>query len=148
VSLESFQRAFADLVASPQKCLELRHGEHSLDEFQLTELERRRLMAMVSHAGMSHNCSLYRANRLTPIARSLPQTCVRLGSKLVLELERFWELSPDTELQFKRESERFALFLLNQLNSDKDEEAELIEVIRAELAVLNHSFSAPELRTH
>jgi hypothetical protein len=64
---------------------------------------------------MSHHCTLYRANRLTAIARSLPQTCEQLGASLNAELEAFWESSVEAELQFKREAERFARWLLRRI---------------------------------
>ena len=141
MSLESFQQAVGDLVASPRRCIELRQDTSLLDAYVLDDRERRRLLAMVENAGMSHNCTLYRANRLTPIARSLPRTCVLLGSRLAAELEDFWEAAPDSELQFKREAERFGEFLLQRLHEEKEIDAAVGAELREELRLLEAKFS-------
>lgn len=140
MSLDAFQQAFADLVASPRRCAEVRQDASLLDSYALDARERRRLLAMVRHPGMSHNCTLYRANRLTPIARSLPRTCIRLGSQLVDELERFWAAEPDSELQFKREAERFAAFVLQRLEQGHLQDSRLAEDVHAELRTLGLRF--------
>jgi hypothetical protein len=136
VSLEQFQRAFADLVASPGLCLDARANPGKLDMYELTDRERRRLLSIVRHEGMSHNCTLYRANRLTPIARSLPATCLYLGGRLSNELEAFWTSETDTELQFKREAARFACFLLKRIRTRELDEPALARIITAELSDL------------
>ncbi len=115
MSLEAFQIAIADLVASPSKTIALQDDPALADAYALTPREKARLLAVVNHPGMSQNCTLYRANRLTPIARSLPRTCVRLGRQLLPELQAFWAAAPDSELQFRREAERFAWFLLDRI---------------------------------
>ena len=115
MSLDGFRRAFAHFVASPARCLELRADPSLLEPFALDAREHERLLAMVRHAGMSHHCTLYRANRLTAIARSLPQTCEQLGIALSGELNRFWGSSTEAELQFRREAERFAHWLLGRI---------------------------------
>ena len=142
MSLEAFQQALADLVASPHLCVKVRHDASFLDSYALDARERRRLLAMVRHPGMSHNCTLYRANRLTPIARSLPRTCVRLGPRLAAELESFWLAEPNSELQFKREAERFAQFLLQRLRPGSPEDASIVDDIHAELKSLGLRFGA------
>ena len=141
MSLEAFQQAVGDLVASPRRCVELRHDASLLDTYALDGRERRRLLAMVENAGMSHNCTLYRANRLTPIARSLPRTCVLLGARLATELEAFWTAAPDSELQFKREAERFAVFLTERLDMQSQSDAIVAAELRTELRTLAENFS-------
>ena len=142
MSLEAFQHAVADLVASPSMCVAVRHGAPLLDAYALDEREKRRLQAMVEHRGMSQNCTLYRANRLTPIARSLPRTCVMLGSSLTAELEAFWAAEPDSELQFKREAERFGRFLLRRLQEGAHAGILTVADVEAELRSLGLRFSA------
>jgi hypothetical protein len=120
----------------------LRADASLLDSYQLDDRERRRLLAMVSHQGMSHNCTLYRANRLTPIGRGLPITCELLGERLSLELERFWTDQPDAEIQFRLEAQRFAVYLLRRLDSgafaDEPRLAEaLTDVLARERRVLD-----------
>src|SRR5690606_21742477 len=104
MSLDGFQQAFAHFVASPARCLALRADPALLESFALDARERERLLAMVRHPGMSHHCTLYRANRLTAIARSLPRTCQQLGTALSDQLDRFWASSTEAELQFRREA--------------------------------------------
>jgi hypothetical protein len=151
MSLDGFQRAVADLVASPRRCIELRQDPTALDRvdpygpYDLDERERRRLLAMVRHAGMSHHCTLYRANRLTPIGRGLPQTCELLGDRLSDELDTFWEREPDGEIQFRLEAERFVDHLHARLRAgeldDTGDLAAVLAIERAELgARLGSSF--------
>lgn len=142
MSLEAFQRAFADLTASPARCVEARADPAALNGFDLDDRERRRLLAMVRHPGMSHHCTLYRANRLTPVARSLPRTCVALGARLTSEMEAFWAAAPDSELQYRREAERFGAFLRSRLRPDAPADAAILAELTAELAVLNGRFDA------
>jgi hypothetical protein len=141
MSLEGFQRALADAVASPQRCLELRRDGTLVEKYDLNDRERRRLLAIVGHEGMSHNCTLYRANRLTPLARSLPRTCDLLGDRLMHELEAFWAREPNTEVQFKLEAERFAHYLSERCNEEAFGDAdELAAVLCVELSDLDRQF--------
>jgi hypothetical protein len=134
MSLQQFQRAFADLVASPNLCVRLPSAPEMLDVYDLTERERVRLLAMASHRGMSHNCTLYRANRLTPIARCLPRTCLSLGGRLRDLFDAYLaESSDEFDLQFRVEAERFGRYLHASLSND-DPVAACLEVELAQLA--------------
>jgi hypothetical protein len=131
-------RALADAVASPQRCLELHRDGSLLENYDLDNRERRRLLAIVGHEGMSHNCTLNRANQLTPLARSLPRTCDLLGDRLMPELEAFWAREPNTEVQFKQEAERFAHYLSERCNEGAFGVAEeLAAVLCVELSDLD-----------
>ena len=141
MSLEGFQSAIADLVGDPQKCLALM-ADGDLASYDLSLREARRLRDMVAHPGMSQNCALYRANRLTPIARSLPRTCLGLGERLLGELQVFWAMAPDSELQFKREAERFGAFLLRRIQSGRLAGSIEADLVLAELAELGVSFGS------
>jgi hypothetical protein len=141
MSLEQFQRAFAELVASPPLCLAVQSGPELLDEYTLTSRERERLHAMASHPGMSHNCTLYRANRLTPIARCLPATCLHLGPRLRAEFDNFLATSSDAfDLQFRGEAERFARYLNARLAGGAIEDPELRRCLDRELLELAEDF--------
>jgi len=125
-------------VASPQRCLELHRDGSLLENYDLDNRERRRLLAIVGHEGMSHNCTLNRANQLTPLARSLPRTCDLLGDRLMPELEAFWAREPNTEVQFKQEAERFAHYLSERCNEGAFGVAEeLAAVLCVELSDLD-----------
>lgn len=137
MTLEAFQRALADAVASPRRCLEWSRDGSGLENYDLNPRERERLLAIVRHEGMSHNCTLYRANRLTPIVRSLPRTCALLGDRLTEVLERFWAERPDTEIQFKLEAERFGHYLLERTTLGPVADEQLVAVLREELDSLD-----------
>ena len=140
MSLEQFQRAFADLVASPPFCLAVQSSPELLDDYTLTWRERERLQAMASHPGMSHNCTLYRANRLTPIARCLPATCLHLGPRLRAEFDNFLATSDAFDLQFRGEAERFGRYLGARLACGAIEDPELRRCLDRELLELAEDF--------
>ncbi|MGB5762060.1 MAG: hypothetical protein WBM58_05865 [Sedimenticolaceae bacterium] len=140
MSLDKFQRALAQVVASPQQCIALRRDSSLLDAYDLEPRERQRLLAIVSHEGMSHNCTLYRANRLTPVVRSLPRTCELLAGRLTEVLEQFWADRPDAEVQFKLEAERFGHYILQHATSGLIEDEQLVAVLREEIDGLDELF--------
>lgn len=113
--LIDFQRALADLTASPSLCREVRHAPAVLRErYQLTDKEWRRLMGIVTSKGMEANCMLYRANRLAPVALNLPETCEALRDDLTSLISAYWELEPTTDVNFLIETDRFCQFLKSQ----------------------------------
>ena len=114
--LIDFQRALADLTASPSLCREVRATPQTLrDRYDdLTDREWRRLVAIVASKGMEANCILYRANRLAPVALNLPNTCTALGDDLNRLISAYWESEPRTDVHFLVEADRFCRFLLTQ----------------------------------
>jgi len=118
MSLQAFQRAMSDLVASADLCNRLlREPEEVLSAYDLTPRERRRLESAVSQRGMAVNCSLYRANRITPIYNYLPYTCFLLGEELMPVMLAFWEEHRDAQPQFRKEIEKFGEFLRGRADS-------------------------------
>jgi hypothetical protein len=111
--LAHFQQALADLVAAPDRCQAVRDGDvDHLDGYDLTALERTRLVAIANHGKMAANCAVYRSNRLTPIVINLPDTCAALGEHLRDVVDRFWAAHPTQHfVHFLVESERFADFV-------------------------------------
>jgi hypothetical protein len=135
MSLAEFQRAFADLIASPEDCLRARGADHFRDPgYDLTERERRRLAAMARDEAMSANCTLYRVNRLTPVYSVLPLTCRLLADDLAPELEGFWRASRDATLQYGWESWRFGLWLQQRIEAGAIAGGPLADAIAFELA--------------
>ena len=113
--LIDFQRAFADLTASPALCRAVRQAPETLRErYSLTDREWRRLVGIVGSHGMEANCMLYRANRLAPVALNLPATCKALGDDLNRLISAYWESEPTTDVHFLIETDRFCRFLLAQ----------------------------------
>lgn len=110
--LAAFQRALADLTASPALCRAAREDPALLaGRYRLTEKEARRLNHVVRSKGMDANCSLYRANRLTPVVLNCPDLCDRLGDDLNRLISLYWESEPATNVHFLFEADRFCRFL-------------------------------------
>jgi hypothetical protein len=113
--LVDFQRALADLTASPALCREVRRTPETLrDRYELTEKEWRRLAGIAASKGMEANCMLYRANRLAPVALNLPDTCEAIRDDLNELISAYWESEPTTDVHFLVEADRFCRFLEEQ----------------------------------
>jgi len=135
VPIRDFQRALCDLIASPELCVRLRvEGEEALNAYDLTERERRRLEGVVRQRGMSVSCTLYRANRVTPLYSLLPRTCVLLGDRLRDEVGAFW-LAESTDMQFGTEIERFAEHIRSRMAEGALRSPYIPELLDFELAV-------------
>jgi hypothetical protein len=116
MSVASFQQALCDLIASPRLCRALRAApEEVLANYELSARERARLCGAVWQRGMSTNCSLYRANRVTPLYMLLTYTCRSLGDQLRSLLDEFWDAKIYRDGQFPSEVERFAAFLRKRI---------------------------------
>ena len=113
--LVHFQKALADLTASPALCREVRQKPETLRElYDLSEKEWRRLVAITASKGMEANCMLYRANRLAPVALNLPETCDAIRDDLNRLISAYWESEPITDVHFLVEADRFCCFLERQ----------------------------------
>src|SRR6266545_4208965 len=124
------------MVASPELARAVRRGdEAALERYDLSPRERTRLETVAAQRGMEVSCTLYRANRLTPVVMLLPYTCFILGDRMKSIADRFWNESR-TDLQFRNEIERFAAFLLELVRSGKLDEPLLEEVLAFELATM------------
>jgi len=132
-----------DLVASPDLCMQLAESpEEVLSRYELSDRDRRRLLAVVQQPGMEVNCSLYRANRITPIYNLLPCTCFLLGDSLMKEAVEFWNEFGETRLQFNEEVEMFGAFLRRRIALGILSNPLLAEVLAYELAVNEFRFAA------
>jgi hypothetical protein len=134
VTLVGYQQALCDLVASPELCLRVRSDAATLDSYDLTDRERRRLSAVVKQPGMSTSCTLYRVNRITPLYSYLPLTCALLGDDLIVEAERYWSHGKPGDLQFGPETQRFAQFLRERFAAGALASPYVGEVLELELA--------------
>jgi hypothetical protein len=116
MSLAEFQRAFAELIASAERCVEARRRPADVfAQYVLSPRERARLEAIVNDPGMSANCVLYRVNRLVPVYSVLPLTCRLLGTDLLPELERYWASCEEATLQYRLEAWRFGYWLCDRI---------------------------------
>ena len=106
-----------------------------LDSYDLSDRDRRRLVAVVQQRGMLVNCSLYRANRLAPIVNLIPRTCFLLGDVLLDEATEFWKGFKETRLQFHEEVKQFGDFLRRRIEKGFLQNPVLGEVLEYELAL-------------
>ena len=110
--LIEFQQALADLTASPELCISVRRDPALLHQrYELTQREWLRLVGIVRHPGMACACTVYRANRLAPLAMNLPQTCRALGKELRAVASEYWAAFPEGNVHFFIETDRFCRFL-------------------------------------
>jgi hypothetical protein len=110
--LVDFQRALADMTASPTLCRTI-IADKAMPKgpYDLTTREAARLTAIASSRGMEANCMLYRANRLAPVALNLPKTCDALRGDLNRLISAYWDSAPTTDVHFLIEADRFCRFL-------------------------------------
>jgi hypothetical protein len=114
--LVEFQQALADLTADPDLCLAVRRDPGVLQvRYALSARETARLLAIVHHTGMSAACTVYRMNRLAPLAMNLRDTLHALGTQLGPTLTAYWRAHPRGHPHFQLESERFCQFLLQRI---------------------------------
>ncbi len=135
--LAEFQQAMADLTASPALCAQIRANAGALDErYDLTVRERVRLLAIVHHPGMACACTVYRANRLAPLAMYLPATCQALGPALREVVEAFWAEYAETDVHMFIETDRFCRFLRERISAGHDYGADVTGALAAESAAV------------
>jgi len=143
MSIAEFQRAFADLIAFPHRCVALREGNADvLAGYDMTRRERKRLETMVHDEAMSVNCSLYRVNRLIPVYSVLPHSCRLLGNRLMVELDAFWAASRHATLQYRWESWRFGLWLEERIAARRLPGGPVEDAIRLEMALFDAQAAA------
>ncbi len=135
--LADFQQAFADLVSSPDLCNQVRANPVVLRQtYRLTDREAGRLAGIVNHPGMARNCTLYRANRLAPLAMNLPRLLKALGPDLRPVLDEFWRQYRNTDVHFYVESYRFARFVEGEFARGRPFGPDVERALRSEMSVL------------
>jgi hypothetical protein len=135
--LADFQQALADLIASPDLCIEARRNPGALRErYQLTDREAHRLVGVVNHPSMECNCMLYRANRLAPLAVNLRSLLKALGPDLRSVLDSFWKRYSNTDVHFYVESYRFCEFIWEEITRGRLFNEEVEPALQHEMATL------------
>jgi hypothetical protein len=112
MTLAAFQRAYADLAASPRLCLAVRENPAmALASYDLKPIEQRRLAKAVWQRGMDANCTLYRATRITALNSVAPLTLGLIRPVLRAVLDAYWEDNPIHDVRFAHETRRFISWL-------------------------------------
>ena len=141
--MAAFQRAYADLAASPKLCLAVRaDADSALAPYDLDARERGRLERAVWQRGMDANCSLYRATRLNALHSVAPLTLSLIKPCLGALLDAYWEEHPVHDVQFVRETARFIAFLETRPSALPEPAGEIIAFARRELAAEEERLAA------
>jgi hypothetical protein len=115
---EQFQKAFSDLTASSDLVRLVREKPELLrEDYDLSDLEWRRLVGIVKQPGMEANCILYRANRLAPIVINLPDLCKELDADLRPLLSEYWVANRQLSDNFWVEANDFCEFVKGKVES-------------------------------
>ena len=113
--LSEFQQAMADIVASPALCNAVRENDAVLaGRYVLSERERLRLVALARDRGMQAACSVYRMNRITPLAINLRATLHALAERLPGLVTLYWQAHPRGHTHFYIEADRFCRWLMER----------------------------------
>ena len=149
--LVDFQKALADLTASPALCREVRRLPEILRErYDLSDKEWRQLVGIAASKGMEANCMLYRANRLAPVALNLPDTCEAIRDDLNRLISAYWESEPTTDVHFLVEADRFCKFLRSQSGLSQNAKSVLARehsVVAAKLVASQNMARAARIET-
>ena len=141
MSLQTFQQALSDLTSSPELCVQARDNPKKvLGSYHLSSRELMRITIILHQRGMSTNCTLYRANRITPLYTLLPNTCFLLGKDLMRHAELFWKSYKETNLVFKQEITYFCNYLVKQIRSKTITSPFLEEILGLERAIVEFGF--------
>lgn len=121
MSLAAFQRAMAELAASPALgAAVLADPAAALAAYPLTERELRRLASAAAQPGMRVNRMLYRSNRLAPLRAPLRHTCFVLGPWLRELMDGFWTENPVLERNAPTEVRRFHAYLRRWMDARQE----------------------------
>jgi hypothetical protein len=143
MSLQEFQRAIAEFIASPERCAAAAVDFPAQTAgFDLTEREKRRLRSMVRDPLMSANCTLFRVNRLVPIMEVLPLTWRHLGAAAERELHAFWRCHPHAVIQYGEEAHRFGAWLENRTAAGWLPAGPALDALRFELTAFDLAVGA------
>lgn len=131
----AFQRAYADLAASPRLCLAVRADPvAALAPYDLEARERDRLARAVWQRGMDANCTLYRVTRITALNTVMPMTLDLLKPVLRALLDSYWEDHPVHDVRFAHEAARFIAWLETRPPALPEPVDDVIALARRELA--------------
>jgi hypothetical protein len=145
MTMAAFQRAYADLAASPRLCLAVRADPGAaLARYDLNERELGRLTRAVWQRGMDANCTLYRATRITALNTVAPLTLGLIKPVLREILDAYWEAHPVHEVRFTHETGRFIAWLEAHPEVLPEPAQEIIALARRELTIEEARLAAAE----
>ena len=138
MALSDFQRALSEMTVYPSLAARVRaEGDSPLAAYNLTPLERARLVAVARDPGMDLNCTLARGNRFGPILDVLPLTCTLIKPWLRELLNELWRTNRPDNYQLAGEEHAFTGFLQAKLASGEFSHPYLAEILEYEIACWN-----------
>jgi len=138
MSLTDFQRALSDMTLDIRITAAVRRdGTSALSEYELTSLERERLVDVARQPGMDLNCTLARGNRFAPIVEMFPLTCELLRPWLRELLDELWNCHRPDNYQLSGEEDAFAGHLEGKIVRGELTHPYAEEVLRYESACLD-----------
>ena len=140
--LADFQQALADLTASPDLCQAVRDDERALRGYDLGERERQRLLGIARHPGMTAACTVYRMNRLAPLAMNLRTTLRALGDALRPQVHAYWRAHPRGHAHFFIEADRFCRWLQERVEAGDGVPSEARQALAHEHAAVQAALAA------
>lgn len=143
--LVEFQQALVDLTASPELCNLVRCGaddEVLPARYELTARELRRLLAIVRHPGMAAACTVYRMNRLAPMALNVRGTIRALGPALGPLVNDYWRDYPRGHAHFYIETDRFCRWLRQRIAAGEPVAPEVPAILEREAAAVHAALEA------
>lgn len=140
--LADFQQALADVTASPDLCQAVRDDERALVGYDLDERERQRLLGIARHPGMAAACTVYRMNRLAPLAMNLRATLRALGDALRPQVHAYWCAHPRGHAHFFIEADRFCGWLQARIDAGQRMPAEARHALAQDHAAVRAALAA------
>jgi len=140
--LADFQQALADLTASPELCQAVRDDERALVGYELGERERQRLLGIARHPGMAAACTVYRMNRLAPLAMNVRATLHALGGAMRPQVHAYWRAHPRGHAHFFIEADRFCGWLKERVAAGDDMPREARQALAHDHAVVQAALAA------
>lgn len=141
--LGDFQQALADLTASPELCNAVRADAAILrSRYVLTDRESKRLLGIVHHRGMASACTVYRMNRVAPLAMNLRATLRAVGPGLRSLLSDYWRDHPQGHAHFFIEADRFCRWLHLRIEAGAIAPAEVLPLLEREGAAVRAALEA------
>jgi hypothetical protein len=141
--LADFQQALVDVTAEPELCLAIRADVGVLaSRYTLTDRETQRLLTIVRHAGMSYACTVYRMNRVAPLALNLRSTLRALGPALRPLLSAYWGDHPRGHAHFFLECHRFCRWLGERIEAGGPVPSAVSPILQRESAAVSQAIAA------
>ena len=141
MSLTGFQSALAQLIIDADSSRRTRcEPDGALDGYDLTALERRRLVAIAHDSKLRVAHRIHQFFRINALLQSLPLTVRLLGDRRLRSLaDGFWRLGAPRNYYYQREAARFGEYLIDLVERGELKDPYIPEVVRFELAAMDLS---------